>query len=182
MTPSRLPDHVQQTVFETTEKGVEVLGLHEGPIHAELRVNDKGVWLIEVASRSIGGLCARTLRFGAGISLEELVLRHALGQSIDGLRREDRAAGVLMLPTPRPGILRRVDGVLEARGVAGVEDVTISIPLGQEVIPPPEGERYLGFIFARADLPAAVEGALRKAHARLTFDIVPLAQERHLRA
>ena len=180
VTPSRLPDHVQQAVFDATERGLSVLDLQEGPIHTELRVNDRGVWLIEVAARSIGGLCARTLRFGAGVSLEELVLRHALGQSINGLCREDRAAGVMMLPIPRPGTLRRVDGVLEARGVAGVEDVKISIPLGQEVLPPPEGGRYLGFIFARADSPAAVEMALRNAHARLTFDIAPPGQDRHL--
>jgi hypothetical protein len=127
--------------------------------------------VLEVAPRSIGGLCSRTLRFGTGMTLEELILRHALGWKIESLDRERRAAGVMMLPIPRAGRLAAVHGRDAAEAVPGVEEVAITAHLGQELVPLPEGWQYLGFIFARADTPAAVERALRAAHARLAFDI-----------
>src|SRR5207248_10099006 len=122
------------------------LGLVEGPVHAELRVQGDRVHVIEVAARSIGGLCARTLQFGAGIALEELVLRHALGMPLDGLTRAPGASGVMMLPIPRAGILREVRGQESARAVPGVTGLEISIPRGRRVVPLPEGDRYLGFL------------------------------------
>ena len=172
-TPSRLPADEQRGIIATTAKALAALGLRDGPVHAELRINDRGHWMVEAAARSIGGLCARILRFGAGVRLEELILRHALGLPIESLEREKRAAGVMMIPTPEAGILRQVQGLAEARSVPGVDDVIITIPTGHEVVPPPEGYRYLGFIFARADDPAAAEAALREAHRRLRFDIEP---------
>ena len=171
VTPSRLPERVQGAIRETTSAACAALGLTEGPVHAELRVNDDGPWVLEVAARSIGGLCSRTLRFGTGMTLEEIILRHALGWSIATLERERPAAGVMMIPIPRAGILRSVDGLDDARATRHVEDVVISAHVGQELVPLPEGWQYLGFIFARADAPADVEDALRIAHARLRFVI-----------
>jgi len=171
VTPSRLPATVQSAIRETTSAACAALGLTEGPVHAELRVNDDGPWVLEIAARSIGGLCSRTLRFGTGMSLEEIVLRHALGWSIATLERERRSAGVMMIPIPRGGILRQVQGVEDARATRHVEDVVISAHVGQELVPLPEGWQYLGFIFARADAPGDVEDALRIAHARLRFGI-----------
>jgi hypothetical protein len=129
--------------------------------------------MVEVAARTIGGLCSRTLRFGAGLSLEELVIRHALGIELDSLERERQPAGVMMIPIPRGGVLRAVRGREAALAVPGIEDVTISAHVGQELVPLPEGSRYLGFIFARAESPEAVEDALRTAHRRLDFDVDP---------
>jgi hypothetical protein len=129
--------------------------------------------MLEIAPRSIGGLCSRTLRFGDGRALEELILRHAIGCDVEALERETLAAGVMMIPIPQAGILRQVAGQEDAKQVAGIEDIRITIPVGQEVIPLPEGSRYLGFIFARGNTPAGVESALREAHRRLTFNITP---------
>jgi hypothetical protein len=134
-------------------------------------VNEAGPWVLEVAPRSIGGLCSRALRFGTGMTLEELILRHALGFPIDSLDRERRAAGVMMIPIPRAGRLAAVRGGDAASAVPGVEGVVITAHVGQELVPLPEGWQYLGFIFARADSPAVAEHALREAHARLAFDI-----------
>jgi biotin carboxylase len=173
VTPSRLPADVQAAIAAETRWAARALGLTEGPIHAELRVNEKGPWVVEVAARTIGGLCSRTLRFGAGLSLEELVIRHALGIEIDSLERERRPAGVMMIPIPRGGVLRAVRGRENALAVPGIEDVTISAHVGQELVPLPEGSRYLGFILARAESPEAVEAALRRAHERLAFDVDP---------
>ncbi|MCZ6606483.1 MAG: ATP-grasp domain-containing protein [Alphaproteobacteria bacterium] len=175
-TPSRLPADEQRGIIATTAKALAALGLRDGPVHAELRINDRGHWLVEAAARSIGGLCARILRFGAGVRLEELILRHALGLPIESVERESRAAGVMMIPIPEAGILRQVQGLAEARAVPGVDDVTITIPVGHPVVPPPEGYRYLGFIFAGADDPTAAEAALREAHRRLRFDIEPAGE------
>ena len=171
VTPSRLPPAVQDAIRATSAAACAALGLTEGPIHAELRFNDDGPWVLEVAARSIGGLCSRTLRFGTGMTLEEIILRHALGWPIATLERERRAAGVMMIPIPRAGCLRGVRGLDEAKAVPHVEDVVISAHVGQTLVPLPEGWQYLGFIFARADRPADVEDALRIAHARLAFDI-----------
>ncbi len=173
VTPSRLPGLVQEAITVCTAHTVQALGLREGPVHAELRVNDQGPWLIEMAARSIGGLCSRALRFDAGLSLEEVILHHALGHDVTFCERDPLAAGVMMLPIPHRGILRHIQGQEEARRVPGIEDLSFTIPLGQEVIPLPEGDRYLGFLFARAATPELVETALRTAHARLTFVITP---------
>ena len=173
VTPSRLPEPTQQRIAEVTSDACAALGLADGPVHAELRVNDAGPWIIEVAARTIGGLCSRTLRFGTGMTLEEIVLRHALRWPIDSLQRETPAAGVMMIPIPRAGRLQAVHGREVAEQVAGVVEVAITIPVGQDVVPLPEGWQYLGFIFARAADPAGAESALRQAHARLRFDIAP---------
>ena len=127
--------------------------------------------MVEVAARTIGGLCSRTLRFGAGLSLEELVIRHALGIELDSLERERRPAGVMMIPIPRAGVLRAVRGREAALAVPWIEEVMVSAHVGQELVPLPEGSRYLGFLLARADSPEAVEDALRAAHLRLDFDV-----------
>ena len=171
ITPSRLPADIQASIERVTAAACTALGLAEGPVHAELRVKDDGPWVLEVAARSIGGLCSRTLRFGTGMTLEEIILRHALGWPIASLARERRPAGVMMIPIPRAGRLTRVDGVAAAQAVAGIEDVTITAHVGQDVVPLPESWQYLGFIFARAENPAAVEASLRDAHARLAFTI-----------
>jgi len=173
VTPSRLPAETQAAIERVSAAACAALGLSEGPVHAELRVNDDGPWVLEVAARSIGGLCSRTLRFGTGMTLEEIILRHALGWPIASLARERRPAGVMMIPIPRAGTLRAVRGTDAAAAVAGVEEVTLTAHVGQALVPLPEGWQYLGFIFARADTPEAVEAALRDAHARLAFDIAP---------
>ena len=171
VTPSRLPESVQKEIIDCTTKALKAIGLCEGPVHAELRINEQGAWILEIAPRSIGGLCSRTLRFGEGISLEEVILRQALGLEVKNLEREPLAAGVMMIPIPRAGILREVCGVQEAKEVAGIEDIRITIPIGQNLVPLPEGKKYLGFIFARDETPTGVEAALRETHRRLEFVI-----------
>jgi biotin carboxylase len=161
VTPSRRPTHA---VAALAQQACDAIGLREGAVHAEARIDDAGrPWLLEVAGRSIGGLCARSLRFGAGISLEEVILRHALDMPLADLTRETTASGVMMLPIRTGGTLVRVGGVDAARELPGVAGVEITIPVGRPVVPLPEGDRYLGFVFARGDTPAAVEACLRQA-------------------
>ncbi len=169
VTPSREPPETQAAIVDTVARGAAALGLREGPIHAEVRLDGEVTWPLEIASRSIGGLCGRTLRFGAGVSLEELILRHAVGLPLpdEWLRRERAASGVMMLPIRRSGRLVEVRGQDEARAVPGVVGLSITIPRGGDLVPLPEGDRYLGFLFARGDEPDEVEAALRAAHARL---------------
>ena len=168
VTPSRLPREVQQRIGQLTADAVRALGLTDGPIHAELRGHDDALWFLEVAARSIGGLCSRALRFGIGVSLEELILRHALGLPLESTEREASAAGVLMLHTVKAGTFREVRGLEAARALPRVEEVTISVHAGQRVAPLPAADPlYLGFAFARAETPAEVEAALRSVEATL---------------
>ena len=178
--PSTASDDVQRAIADAVARAAAAIGLHHGPIHAECRVNDRGVFVLEVAARPIGGLCSRALRFEdgngvsrPGISLEELLLRHALGESSETWKREPQASGVMMIPIPRRGVLRGASGIDRARRVPHIEDVRITAKPDQVLIPLPEGASYLGFIFSRGDTPDVVERALRLAHQRLTFTIDP---------
>ena len=174
VTPSRLDGAAQQVLAECAERAALGLGLVTGPVHVELRFNDAGPWLIDLGARPIGGRCSQALRFGRGpaaLSLEELLLRHALGLEIPTFDREVAAAGVMMIPVPGAGVLCGVRGVDAARSVAGVEDVVITAHVGQTLVPLPWGAQYPGFIFARGENAAEVESALRRAHACLGFDV-----------
>ncbi|MEX0666202.1 MAG: ATP-grasp domain-containing protein [Acidimicrobiia bacterium] len=171
VTPARISADTSIRIERVVADAAAALGLREGPIHAEVRVDGDRVWVLEVAARSIGGLCARTLRFGAGISLEEVILRHALRRDLDGLTRESMASGVMMLPISGAGRLVAVNGREAARAVPGIVGLEITIPVGRDIRPLPEGDRYLGFLFARAATPDEVEAALRTAHAALEIEI-----------
>ena len=171
VTPST---NVSDDLLRVVADGCRALGLVDGPVHAEARLTPGGgPVLIEVAARSIGGLCARTLTFGAGLSLEEVLLRHALGLPLDDLDRAPGASGVMMLPIPRSGTLLGVRGRDDALAVPGVAGLEITIPPDREVKALPEGDRYLGFLFARGETPEAVVHALRAAHGCLVVDIAP---------
>ena len=170
-TPSRLPVEIVAAVIRMTADACAALGLREGPVHAELRIDDERVWMLELAARSIGGLCSRSLRFGVGVRLEEVILRHALGLPLDDLGREAAASGVMMLPIPRAGLLREVRGQAEARAVPGVTGLEISIARGKAVRALPEADRYLGFLFARGETAEQVERTLRTAHGQLEIVI-----------
>ncbi len=166
VTPSREDESTQDAILRTTHAAVSALGLTQGPIHAEMRVNRQGVWMLEVAARPIGGLCARVLP-----GLEELILRHAAGENPGSLSMPTPASGVMMIPIPREGIYIDVEGLDRAHSEPGIEDVVVTAKQGQKLLPLPEGASYLGFMFARGETPAAVEHALRSAHQQLHFEI-----------
>ena len=177
VTPSRLPKDTQKEIAACASRAAQAIGLREGPMHCELRVNQEGVWVIEVAARSIGGRCSRSLRFASGMSLEELIVMNALRMELPSLDRERQAAGVMMLPIPAAGVLHEVHGQVEALAVPGIEELEIAAQPGEELLPLPEGTRYLGFLIARGDSPDAVEASLREAHRRLTVMIGPVAAQ-----
>ncbi|HKC59556.1 MAG TPA: ATP-grasp domain-containing protein [Myxococcales bacterium] len=162
VTPSRHPQELQRAAADAAAGAARALGLSHGPIHAELRLTPQGPRILEVAARSIGGLCGRALRFGVGVTLEELLLLHALGRA-PALPRERAASGVLMLPIRRGGVLREVRGIDRARAVPGITDVVVTAHADEELVPLPEGASYLGFAFARGETPAEVESSLRLA-------------------
>ena len=173
VTPSRLPPNTQTRITESLAKAARAIGLREGPVHGELRINDQDIWVIEVAARSIGGKCSRMLEFGTGKSLEELILLHALGQDLPSLDLTKGAGGVMMIPIPQEGVLERIDGQKEAEQVPGVEELVMTAEPGDHLIPLPEGKRYLGFILARGEKPEEVEETLRESHRQLTVIMKP---------
>jgi hypothetical protein len=173
VTPSRMPEEMQERIADCAAATVRALGLEQGPVHAEFRVNEQGPRVLEAAPRPIGGLCSRALRFGPErILLEELLVRHALGMDGSDLDREDDASGVMMIPVPSSGVLEGVEGEEPARTTPGIEDVQITARLHDFIAAWPEGSSYLGFIFARGSSPAEVESSLRLAHSHLRFEIV----------
>ena len=184
VTPSRLLPAEQESIKNSFMEAARALGLTEGPVHGEFRLNERGVWPIEVAARPIGGLCARALRFQSKdeaepFGLEELLLRHTLDLPGWDAAREAAASGVLMIPVPRSGILERVDGAEEARRVPGISELEITARWRDYIAAWPEGSSYLGFLFARGATPAEVEAALREAHAKLKFKLTPRLPVEH---
>lgn len=173
VTPSRHPARLQKRITARVRDACAAYDLREGPVHAEVRLYEDEAWIMEVAARTIGGQCARLLRFGTGYGVEELVLAQAVGHPLS-VQLPGEAAGVLMIPIPRAGMLRRVEGVLDARRVPFTEDLEISVREGYELVPLPEGASYLGFIFARAPTPEQVERALREAHSTLNIVTAPV--------
>ena len=170
VTPSRLSDAMQQEITDTVQRACELAGLASGPIHAEMRVNQQGVWMLEIAARSIGGLCGRMLRHALGMPLEEVVLRQALGLPVPEAQARG-ASGVMMIPVPKRGIYQGVSGMEVARRIPGITDIQIALEPGTRILPVPEGASYLGFIFSQAATPEQAEQALRVAHNLLGFDI-----------
>src|SRR5437762_1256998 len=184
ITPSRLPESVQRAIEKCARDAVRSLGLSHGPVHAEFRINDDGLWPLEVAPRPIGRLCARSLRFSfvgesEPIGLEELLLRHAQGLPGWNSPREQIASGVMMIPVPISGILERVSGEETARAIPGITELTITARLRDAIAAWPEGSSYLGFLFARGDTPEKVEESLRKAYEKLSFTITPRLPVEH---
>jgi biotin carboxylase len=180
VTPSRLPAEMQTRIFECAAHTVRALGLSDGPLHAEFRVNDAGPWVLEAAPRPIGGLCSRALRFGPDrIPLEELLVRHVMGLAGGEMPREPLAAGVMMIPVPRSGVFESAEGVERAAMTPGVDEVLITARLHDFIAAWPEGSTYLGFIFAHGETPAQVEAALRGAFSALRFTITPRLPVRH---
>lgn len=173
ITPSRQPEVVQQKIVAATQAVCEAYQLQEGPVHGEFRINQYGVWVLELAARTIGGQCARILQFATGVSLEEMVLKNKLRLPVQ-YNTDIKGAGILMIPTPGSGILKRVEGLSQASKVENIVDIEITVRQGYELVTLPEGERYLGFIFALAQTPEAVESALREAHQKLKIIIAPL--------
>src|SRR5256714_10024965 len=171
ITPSRLPATEQEAIARCVTIAAASLELREGPVHAELRINEQGPWMLEIAGRSIGGLCSTILEFGAGMCLGELILRQAIGEEISSIEREERASAVMMIPIPAAGMLKAVYGVEKAQAVPLITGVEITAKLHHPLVPLPEGASYLGFIFARGDSPAAVEEAIRRARFLLEIDI-----------
>ena len=172
VTPTSYPDDVQSQIISTVQSACGALGLTHGPVHAEVRLDGDKVFLIDLAGRSIGGQCARTLSFGSGLSLEEIILTHAVGDDINQLNRESSAAGVMMIPIPAAGIFQKVSGVDKAEKISGIESVSIVPTSGDELIPLPDGNEYLGFIFAKGTTAQIVEKSLREAHNQLDFQII----------
>jgi hypothetical protein len=173
VTPPILPEPAQRAMAGTIAHAARALGLWHGPVHAECRVNETGIYVLEVAARPIGGLCSRALRFvspaGEDVSFEALLLRHACGEPLDGYRREAQASAVMMMPVPGRGRFRAVEGIERARAVAGIDDVIVTAKPGELLVPLPEGRSYPGFIFARRPLPEQAIAAVRQAHAALSF-------------
>lgn len=173
VTPSRLPQETQQEIIDTAENAAKSLGLMRGPIHAEIRFNDKGPWMVEIAGRSIGGLCSQTLHFKTKTTLEELILRQLLDLDLSNASRKTGADGVMMIPIPEAGLLKRISGIEEAKSIPFINDIEITARLNYSLVPLPEGNAYLGFIFASARTPEEVESALRKAYQSLKIEVAP---------
>jgi ATP-grasp domain/L-amino acid ligase C-terminal domain 2/ATP-grasp N-terminal domain len=176
LTPTARTQAHALVIIPAVTRAVHAAGLWHGPVHAECRVTPAGeVVVLEVAARPIGGLCARAVTFdgpaGRGVPLEDVLLAHAAGLAPPAWRLAPSAAGVMMVPIPRSGVLRGVAGDDDARAVPGVTDVVVTAKIDQRLVALPEGASYLAFIFAAGPDSATVHAALRGAHAQLAFDI-----------
>jgi len=173
--PSRLPDAALEGVDAAVRQAVGAMGLSDGPVHAEVRISGVASSaprpaVIEIAARTIGGRCSKALALEGGATLEDLVLARALGLPGPPARLAG-PAGVLMIPIPSSGTLRGVHHLDEVRALPGVTGVELTVPVGRTIRALPEGDRYLGFVFAASDTPEQVEDALRRAEELLEVEV-----------
>lgn len=173
ISPTRLDTDTQEALAAWVQRACQAFGLRHGAIHAECRINDTGIYVIELAARTIGGLCAKMFEYGTGYGLEQLVLANAMGERLP-VQRQNHGMGVLMIPIPKAGLLKRINGLAAARAVPDITDLQMTVSPGHELIPLPEGNSYLGFIFSQAADAATAEKALRTAHEKLHFTIDPI--------
>jgi biotin carboxylase len=164
VTPSLIDEKAQAECRRVAAAALAAIGISHGPVHIEMKVDGGLVRVIEVAARSIGGLCSRSLNFGLlGTTLETLIIRNAIGMEKPELRREPTASGVLMIPIPSAGTFTGIDGLDRVRELEHVSALDITATPGSQVQPPPEGDRYLGFVFAKGPDRDEVEATLRQA-------------------
>ena len=165
--PSLLGITPEFSIFETTQNAINALRIVQGPVHVELRINSNGTYILECASRSIGGLCSKVLVFNDGMSLEELILRSCLGRNVTKSQLSSYARGVMMMPTEKMGILKEIKGVEDALNVKGVTDLKMNVKSGEKLEPLPKGDRYLGFIFAAGNDKELVIKSLKNAWSKI---------------
>ena len=172
VTPSRLPKSLQEKILEETKNASNAIQLTNGPVHAELRIDRNGdPWVIDIASRTIGGKCSRAIKFSDGITLESIILSHVLGKKLPNIVPISSSSGVMMIPIPKSGVLKEVLGKEDALAIEGIEEIEITIPLGDKIVQLPEGDRYLGFIFASSKKSDETIEILKEAHKNLKFKI-----------
>ena len=172
VTPSRLPKSLQEKILEETKNASNAIQLTNGPVHAELRIDRNGdPWVIDIASRTIGGKCSRAIKFSDGITLESIILSHVLGKKLPNIVPISSSSGVMMIPIPKSGVLKEVLGKEDALAIEGIEEIEITIPLGDKIVQLPEGDRYLGFIFASSKKSNETIEILKEAHKNLKFEI-----------
>lgn len=170
--PSERDREIQNKLQSTLEEARKALEIKTGPIHAEFRItSDREVYLIELAARSIGGMCSNAIPLSGGRSLEELIIAEALGMEIPEFAIENQASGVFMMPVPAKGVLRSISGVEEAKSTRWITNVTLSMMINSEVSPIPYDARYVGFIFAKAPTSRAVVEALEEAFKKIEIEI-----------
>ena len=173
VTPTALSDELQLSIKKVIQKACLAYGLRSGAIHAECRIDSENrIWILEVASRTIGGDCARVLD-NENFSIEELAILLAIGQPVTPYIAE-QARGVMMIPIRQKGLLKRVEGLLQASKIKHIDKIDIIIGEGHELIPLPEGNQYLGYIFASAESTEQVTAAIREAYALLKFVTAPV--------
>ncbi len=172
VTPSRLEADLQAKILQRVQQACDAYGLTTGAVHAECRIDERDIWILEVASRTIGGDCARMLD-NKNFSIEELAISLAIDAPIKA-ELPDQARGVMMIPIKEKGLLKRVEGLLAARDVPHIDQVEMIIPPGHEMIPLPEGNQYSGYIFASGQTPEQVTAAIKQAYAKLKFVTAPV--------
>jgi biotin carboxylase len=178
VTPPRLSQDRLSAIEMLSKRATVALGLQNGPAHCELRVTNKGIFVIEIAARLIGGACSRVFRYLFGEDIHPYVLKLALGEAVRPPANRSKAAGALMLPLPGEGRLKSVHGVEDARRISGIEDVIFTAEPGDFIVPFPEQGCYVGFATASGRTPETVIDALSRACSTINIELEPPALEK----
>ena len=149
--PTGLPDKTQKEIVNLIGKACKKLGLENGPVHVEFKIHNKEIFIIEINPRMIGGLCSRCLSFGLfKTSLEEIALHAFLNNELKSIDLLSNFVGVLMIPTPISGKFISINKN-ELESIPNVSGVEITVSENSNLLEPPFGDKYLGFVFSQGD-------------------------------
>ena len=163
ITPSELPEELQNQIIKLIGNACKKIGLENGPVHVEFKILDENIFIIEINPRMIGGLCSKCLSFGLfKVSLEEITLHAFLYNELKPIELLSNYVGVLMLPTPKTGKFVSINQD-ELEKIDNVSTVEITVSQNSDLLEPPFGDKYLGFVFSQANEKALVINALMKA-------------------
>ena len=149
ITPSELSSEAEKRVVSIVDKACKKIGLEDGPVHVEFKINENQIFIIEINPRMIGGLCSRCLSFGLfKVSLEEIILHAFMNNELKNIELLNNYVGVLMIPTPKSGKFISINKK-ELENIQNISNVEITVPEGSDLLEPPYGDKYLGFAFSQ---------------------------------
>ncbi len=149
ITPSELSSEAEKRVVSIVDKACKKIGLEDGPVHVEFKINENQIFIIEINPRMIGGLCSRCLSFGLfKVSLEEIILHAFMNNELKNIELLNNYVGVLMIPTPKSGKFISINKE-ELENIPNISNVEITVPEGSDLLEPPYGDKYLGFAFSQ---------------------------------
>lgn len=149
--PSMLPVHIKEKIKEMAVAAVRAIGIEIGPSHTEIIVTNEGPKIVEIGAR-LGGdnITTHLVPLSTGINMVECCLKIALGISIDLEHKITKGSAIRYFKSNK-GTIIDINGVKEAGGMLGVEQITFTKTIGDKIDDISSSADRIGFVIAQGD-------------------------------